>query len=266
MYDRLRQRVFQVLEDPTSAGIVSRTVQMFLIVIITLNVVAVILQTVESLGVPYKAWFSRFEVFSVIVFTIEYLLRLWVAPLGPRYAGAILGRIRYAITPLALVDLLAIVPFYLPRLIPLDLRFIRALRLMRLVRFMKIGRYSESVRTVGAVLWERKEQLAAALLVLAVLLILTSSLMFYVEHDAQPQAFSSIPASMWWAVSTLTTVGYGDIYPVTTLGRVLGSVIAVLGIGLFALPAGILGSGFVERLGGQRKAPRKCPHCGKEIE
>jgi voltage-gated potassium channel len=190
---------------------------------------------------------------------------LWVAPLGPRYAGAVLGRVRYAVTPLALVDLCAIVPFYLPMLIPLDLRFVRALRLMRLVRFMKIGRYSESMRTVAAVLWERKEQLAAALLVLAVLLILSSSLMFYIERDAQPEAFSSIPAAMWWAVATLTTVGYGDIYPVTTWGRVLGSVIAVLGIGLFALPAGILGSGFVERLGKQ-KAQRKCPHCGKEID
>jgi voltage-gated potassium channel len=265
MYDRLRQGVFRVLEDSASAGVVSRIVQAFLILLITLNVVAVILQTVQSMEAGYKALFAGFEEFSVIVFTVEYLLRLWVAPLGPRYAGAVVGRIRYAVTPLSLVDLCAIVPFYLPMLIPLDLRFVRALRLFRLVRFMKIGRYSESMRTVASVLWEKKEQLAAALLVLAVLLILASSLMFYVEHDAQPQAFSSIPAAMWWAVATLTTVGYGDIYPMTTLGRVLGSVIAVLGIGLFALPAGILGSGFVERLG-QRKAPRKCPHCGKEIE
>jgi voltage-gated potassium channel len=205
-----------------------------------------------------------FEVLSVIVFTVEYLLRLWVAPLAPRFQGAVWGRVRYALTPLALVDLWAVLPFYLPMLIPLDLRFIRALRVLRLIRVMKIGRYSESIQTLGAVLREQKEQLLAALLILLVLIVISSSLIYFVERDAQPEAFSSIPAAMWWSVATLTTVGYGDIYPVTPVGKVLASVIAVLGIGLFALPAGILGSGFVEKYR-EKRQPLTCPHCGKNL-
>jgi len=263
MLERLRHRIFQVLEEPASGDYVGRFVQGFLITIICVNVGAMMLSTVEGVAKAYAPWFRAIEIFSVIVFSVEYILRLWVITQRPRFCRPILGRLRYCVTPLALVDLAAVLPFYLPMLLPVNLLFIRVLRLMRLVRLLKIGRYSESLQTLGWVLRERKGELVAALMILLVLLVVTSSLMYQVEHETQPQVFSSVFAAMWWSVSTLTTVGYGDAYPITPLGKVLGGAIAIMGIGLFALPAGILGSGFIERLN-QKKRRRLCPHCGKD--
>ena len=150
------------------------------------------------------------------------------------------------LTPLAIIDLLAILPFYLPMIIPLDLRFIRAVRLFRLFRLFKMGRYSKAVFILKKVLKEKKEELVLIIFVIFLLLIIFSSLMYFIEKEAQPEAFSNIPEAMWWGIITLTTVGYGDVYPITPLGKILGALIAFLGIGMFALPAGILGSGLVE--------------------
>jgi len=265
MLERLRHRVFQVLEEPASSDYVGRFVQGFLITIICVNVAAMMLSTVAGVAEAYAPWFWAIEVFSVIVFSAEYVLRLWVITRRPRFQRPVLGRLRYGVTPLALVDLAAVLPFYLPMLLPMNLLFIRVLRLMRLVRLLKIGRYSESLQTLGWVLRERKGELVAALMILLVLLVVTSSLMYQVEHEKQPEVFSNVFAAMWWSVATLTTVGYGDAYPITPLGKVLGGAIAILGIGLFALPAGILGSGFVERMN-RKKGQRLCPHCGRNLD
>jgi voltage-gated potassium channel len=134
---------------------------------------------------------------------------------------------------------------------------------MRIVRVAKLGRYSESLQTLGRVFAAKKEQLVSTLFILLMLLVVSSCLMYYVEQAAQPDRFSSIPAAMWWSVTTLTTVGYGDVCPVTITGKLVASVIAILGIGMFALPTAILGSGFLEEIA--PKKPAKCPHCGKEI-
>lgn len=158
----------------------------------------------------------------------------------------------------------SILPLYLP-FTGLDLRFLRVVRMMRVFRLAKVGRYSESIRMLKTVAAARKEQLLCTLVLLVVLLVMAASMMYFAENPAQPETFSSIPAAMWWAVATLTTVGYGDVYPVTVLGKVMASVIAVLGVGMFALPTGILGAGFVEKLDRRRK-PTKCPHCGETIE
>ncbi|MBU4556466.1 MAG: ion transporter [Actinobacteria bacterium] len=236
---------------------------MSLAVLIVLNVVAVVLESVDSIGVPLTAFFSAFEIFSVAVFTIEYVLKLWACTADTRYAGPVFGRLKYALTPMVLIDLAAFAPFYM-WFLPLDLRFLRVMRLFRLLRVLKLGRYSKSLTLVVRVLKRKSSDLAVAVIVLLVMLVLASSAMFYVEHDAQPDAFSSIPAAMWWGVATFTTVGYGDIYPVTPLGKILGSFIAVLGIGIFALPAGILASGFSEETAGQGSTI--CPHCGEALE
>jgi voltage-gated potassium channel len=161
---------------------------------------------------------------------------------------------------------MAILPFYLPMIITLDLRFIRAVRLFRLVRIFKMGRYSESLRLLENVFKEKKEALLITIFMVFILLVIASSLMYFVENEAQPEVFSSILKAMWWGVATLTTVGYGDIYPVTLIGKILGGAIAILGIGMFALPAGILGSGFVEQIQRTRSKSRVCPHCGKDID
>ncbi len=227
---------------------------------------AVILETVQSLYREYAFAFTTFEAASVGVFTVEYILRLWSCTTEERFRRPVAGRLRFAATPLAVVDLLAILPFYLPMFLPLDLRFIRAIRLFRLFRLFKLGRYSESLRLLGVVLRARKEELLMTVFTLSILLIVSSSLMYFVENEAQPQVFSSIPEAMWWGIVTLTTVGYGDVYPVTPLGKFLGAVIALLGIGMFALPAGILGSGFIEEIQRKRERRRICPYCGREIE
>ena len=163
-------------------------------------------------------------------------------------------------------DLIAILPFYLPMIMLIDLRFVRVLRLFRLLRVFKLGRYSESLRTLANVLKRKKEELFITIFVVMILLIIASSLMYFIENEAQPEIFSSIPSAMWWGVATLTTVGYGDAYPVTPVGKLLGAVIALLGIGMFALPTGILGSGFVEEMQRKREKRKICPNCGKEIE
>ena len=172
------------------------------------------------------------------------------------------------VTPLALIDLMAVLPFYLPFVFP-DLRFMRALRLFRLFRVLKLARYSTSLQTFVDVLRLKKEELLLMLFAIMILLVVSSSLMYDVEHEAQPDDFSSIPAAMWWGIVTLATVGYGDIYPVTPWGKFIGSMVVILGIGLFALPTGVLASGFAEVLA-KRKEEQKmagmvCPHCGRHI-
>jgi voltage-gated potassium channel len=263
---RIKRQIRNILEDTPEAGAPARVVSLVFMVVILLNVLAVILETVPALSLRYARGFQLFEIFSVALFTIEYVLRLWACTLDPRFSHPVTGRLRYAVHPLALIDLIVILPFWLPMIVPVDLRALRALRLLRLFSVFKMGRYSESLQTLGRVFVAKKEELTVTMFMILMVLVMISSVMYFVEHDSQPNVFSSIPASMWWAVVTLTTVGYGDIYPVTSLGKVLGSVIAVLGIGMFALPAGILGSGFVDELHKKRRPSRDCPHCGKTLE
>ena len=266
MVKKLKRRTFEILELAQRGDAASRVFDLFIMALISLNVIAVILGTVEPLGTRYSRVFSTFELASVVVFTVEYLLRLWTCVLNERFRSPLTGRVRYALSPLALIDLFAILPFYLPMLIPIDLRFLRALRLFRLLRLLKLGRYSDSLRTLAAVLRAKKEELAITAFVVLILLIIASSLMYFAEMEAQPEVFSSIPAAMWWGVATLTTVGYGDICPVTAVGKFFGAFIAILGIGMVALPAGILASGFAEEIQRRRAKRRICPHCGKQIE
>lgn len=239
-------------EDPNS---LSRYFDVFIVSLILLNVLAVILETVQSLYNQYKLVFIYFEYFSVGIFTIEYIIRVWACTVIEKYKHPVIGRLKYMISAEAIIDLLAILPFYLPRILALDARFLRILRLFRLLRVFKLGRYSYAFQSIVNVIKKRKEELLTSLAFLIVILILASSLMYYIEHEAQPEAFTSIPATMWWAVATLTTVGYGDIFPITPLGKLLGAFIAILGVGVFALPAGIIATGFESEI--SKKEQRK---------
>ena len=266
MNSRIKGRIYSILETAPDDDRASRIFDVFIMTLISLNVLAVILETVDSLSSQYGDIFNTFEIFSVSVFTIEYLLRLWTCTTDSRYKSPFGGRLRYAATPMAVIDLLAILPFYLPMVIPLDLRFIRALRLFRLFRLFKMARYSNSMRLLVNVIRKRKEELIITVFVVFILLIIASTLMYFVENESQPETFSSIPAAMWWGIVTLTTVGYGDVYPITAAGRLLGAVIAILGIGMFALPAAILGSGFVDEIQRGHRKLMICPHCGKPVD
>lgn len=259
----MKQYVYNLLYGTSKAG---KAISFFLIILIVSNVIAIVLESEQEIGMAYGAFFEALELFSVIIFSVEYVLRIWVANENPAYRKPFTGNLRYALQPLAIIDLLAILPFYLPFL-GVDLRLIRVLRVLRIFRIFKIVRYVQALALITTVLKERREELAVSTILMFFMLLITSTLMYYVENNAQPEHFSSIPRTMWWGIATLTTVGYGDMYPITGLGKFLGGLIAIIGVGLFALPAGLLASGFSEELSKHnRKKPCICPHCGKEID
>ena len=262
-----RRRVYLTLEPTEKGGIAERILEIFIIVTILLNILAIILESVKEIDQKYDPYFRDFEVFSLIFFTVEYIGRIYSIVEKPEYKDPIKGRLQYAFTPLALVDLFSFLPFYLTFL-PIDLRFLRIFRLMALFRMFKVARYLSALKIFRRVLVERKEQLVLSFLFILFILVIISFIMFYVEHAAQPDKFSSIPATMWWGIATLTTVGYGDLVPITDLGKFLGGIFAIAGVALLALPAGILSSGFFELLHVDRDEGvkgKKCPHCGKDI-
>lgn len=259
----MKKRLFEILDVPKPGDKVSQFADFFLVTLIIANIIALVLQSMESVRHTAAVFFWWFEVVSVAIFTIEYVLRVWTITEREEFRDPVHGRLKYMATPLAIFDLLAVLPFYLPFL-NLDLRVLRAVRLFRLIRILKLGRYSSALKMFGRVIMSRKEELLTIFSVLAVVLLMSSSLMYFCEHDTQPEVFSSIPAAMWWAIVTMTTVGYGDIYPVTIAGKILGGLIAITGIGMFALPTGILGAAFIEEARSRNK--KVCPHCGKEIE
>ncbi len=239
-----KRRIFETLEKGQEEDVLSKRFDIFIMTMILLNVVAVVLETVDAIYEDFPLYFNYFEYFSVFVFTIEYIGRIWTCTYLKKYGHPVWGRIRFIFSFMAMIDLLAIVPFYLPLLFFIDGRFLRILRLFRIIRIFKMRRYSTAFNMIIRVITRRREELVVTLTIIFVVLILASSLMYYVEHEAQPEVFKSIPETMWWGVATLTTVGYGDVYPITGLGKVLGGFIALLGIGIFALPTGIIASGF----------------------
>ncbi len=265
MYNQIKRKVYLLL-DPKDGGTKwDRVINTLIVTLIIVNTAAVILETVDSINLEYKDLLRTFEIFSVTIFSIEYLLRLWSITASEAYKGRFAGRLKYMISTAAIIDILAIIPFYLPLLISFDLRFIRILRLIRFFRFFKIGRYLNASRVMSNVFKEKKEELFLSFIITLFLIIIASSVMYYAEHDAQPEKFSSIPETMWWSVATLTTVGYGDTYPITALGKFLTACISILGIGMFALPAGILASGFSDEFKKVKPHKNVCPHCGKEL-
>ncbi len=260
----LKQRIYEIIEIPRGKDGFSKTVNIFIILLILLNVIAVILESYNNLATHYHIFFYYFEIVSVTIFSIEYLLRVYSCTSESKYQGVISGRLKYAIKPMLLIDLFAILPFFIPLFLGIDLRILRTIRVFRIIRILKLSRYFESMRALAFVFKTKSTQIGMTLLGVMVLLIMSSSIMYFLEKDIQPDAFPNIPTAMWWGVATLTTVGYGDVFPVTALGKIFGAIISILGIGLFALPAGILGSGFIEYLQNKTQV-NKCPHCGKDI-
>ena len=263
---QMRRRIHEILEHTSPNDRSADFFGYFIISLITLNVAALVLGTVGTIYESAPWAFQTIEVFSVVVFTGEYGLRIWACTENSRYGKATLGRFRFAASPIMVLDLLAILPFYALAVFGLhglDLRVLRAVRL--LVRLVRMGRYSTGLSTLARVIGQKRSELGTVIVVLGVLLLMTSTMVYFAEHEAQPLEFPDIPHAMWWSVITLTTIGYGDVYPITTLGRVLAGMTAILGIGLFALPAGILGSGFVDELRKRPEASQVCPHCGKGI-
>jgi voltage-gated potassium channel len=249
----LRRRVYQILEPSHTHDNVSRIFDWLLILLIILNTVALMASTVAEIHQQWHRQLWVFEVFSVTIFTIEYLSRIWSCVEAPQnlvfrkppYTSAVQQRIRYIFTPMAMIDLLAILPFFFGIFITVDLR---VLRLFRLTRMIKLGRYSKSVALLSLVIRNEARVLIAAVSVLLIVMVIAATAMYYIEQAYQPEAFASIPAALWWAINTLTTVGYGDVTPITPLGKLFSGIITILGVGIFALPAGILASSLSEQI------------------
>ncbi len=255
----MKQRLWHIVDQAPPGSPVERASRMFdwmIIGLILLNAVAFIVSTVESIGTAYAGLFNTIEAVSVTVFVLEYAARLALCTQHPGFRRPVTGRLRYALRPMMIIDLLAILPALLP-FVGVDLRTLRLLRLMRLARIVKLGRYSTAIQSIGRVFVSRREELAVTVGLMLVLIVIAASAMYFAENEAQPQHFSSVPASFWWAVATLTTVGYGDVYPITALGKVIGGIIALLGVGLVAMPTGILAAGFSEEMHRARAERRK---------
>ena len=242
---RLRRRVYSVLEGDSGADALSRLVHLGIIGLILVSVVTVILESVPSLDRRFGTLFLLVEIVAGLIFTAEYTLRLWSAVEHAPLRGLSPWRARwlFAREPSMIIDLVAIIPFFLAFIAPDDFR---VLLIFRLIRFFKLARYSPGMRSLMEAVVQERRALLACLVILLGLVIVTAAAMHMVEHTAQPDKFGSIPESMWWAIITLTTVGYGDVYPITPLGKVVASITALFGLVMLALPVGIIATSFSE--------------------
>ena len=270
MYHRIKAKVFEVIQPAEDGKLASRIFDCFIMLLIAISIISIFIITFD---LPPKVTFmlEKFEKISVIIFTIEYLLRIWTSDLLFPEEKRLSALRKYVLSGMAIIDLLAILPFYLPLLFPVKLLGLRALRLVRILRVFKLNRYSDSLSSIAAVFKSKAMDIVTSFFVVLLLLVIASLLIYYAEHDAQPDKFQNAFSGLWWAVATLTTVGYGDIYPVTVIGRIIGALIAILGIGMVAIPTGIISSGFMEHLQGKKEKEEKdeityCPHCGKKLK
>jgi voltage-gated potassium channel len=240
----LRRRVYELL-DPSIQTFWDRVVHNALIGLVLVNVGAVVLESVPRIEARYAKAFEAIEVVSLVVFTVEYLLRLWTAvediPLSDR--SPLAARLAWARSPAALVDLVAILPFYL---LLFDQADLRVFALLRLLRFFKLARYSSGLTSLIEAIYAERHALVASLLILGGLVLTMATLMHLAEGSVQPDRYGTIPDAMWWAVITLTTVGYGDVVPITPLGKVIAGLTAIMGFALLALPIGIIATSFSE--------------------
>lgn len=244
----IRKRLWQILEKSNEKDKASVYTDIFLITLIILNIVAVVLETVDSIYNVYKLYFIIFERVSTFIFLIEYIMRVWVSieqNSSKKKLSKVVVRLKYMTTWPAIIDLLAVLSGLLPMIFEIDLRILRALRMLRLLKF---SRYFKVMNLLLGVLKEERQSFLAAMFLLTIAMLIASTGIYIFEKDAQPDKFGSIPEAMWWAVATLTTVGYGDVTPITAMGKIFGALITIIGIGTVALPSGILASGFSDQL------------------
>jgi len=244
---KIKKRVHDILDLSVGDDRPSLAFDIFMIVLIVTNVIAIILESEPSLHDVYHKFFLDFEIISVAIFTVEYIMRVWccTADIAHGYEHPFYGRIKYILSPLAIIDFLAFAPFYIGAFVVVDLRI---LRIFRLLRLLKLTRYSPALNIIWAVIVTQRRALTAALLIMGTTLIFSASIVYVCEHKVQPETFGSIPKAMWWSIATLTTVGYGDAIPMTPIGRVFGAITMILGIGMLALPTGVIATGFATEI------------------
>jgi voltage-gated potassium channel len=263
MYRTIQKKTHILLHPELGHSKWDKVVNAVIITLIILNVIAVMLETVPEIYQPFQKEFGYFDIFSITFFSIEYILRVWSATVETRYQHPFKGRLKYMFTVGAMIDLLAILPSFLHSFIGLDLRVLRILRLARFLRLFRLTSYMKSTKMVVDVFRLRMNELVLSMILAIFLIIISSSIMYFAEHNEQPEDFRSIPHTIYWSVITLTTTGYGDITPKTSLGRFMTGVLVLIGVGIFALPAGIITAGFLEEFRKAKSARIRCPHCGE---
>ncbi len=240
----IKRRTFEIISKAENGDRLSAVFDWSIMILIALSILTIILDSFQRIHESCQGLFQAFEILTVIVFTIEYILRIWTADL--LYPEAKHPRLKYCFSFIAIVDLLAILPFYLP-FISADLRFLRMLRLFRLfrlLRVLKLGRYFDALRVIVKVIRTSGPQLIMSVVICFFVMLFSAIIMYEVENPVQPEQFSNVLSSLWWAICTLTTVGYGDVYPITAVGRFFASIISLVGIGIIAIPTGIIAAGF----------------------
>jgi voltage-gated potassium channel len=262
----IKHKTYNLIEKGANGSRINLTFDFAIMTLILLNVMALILESFSEYNKSFQSFLRIFEIVSVVIFSLEYLLRIYVSDLTHPSNSRMKSALKFIFSAYGLIDLLAIIPFYLPFLMAVDFRFLRILRFLRFLRILKINRYNKSLSLIGSVVREKKPELIVSVFITFLILMIASFLMYYIEGPVQPDKFPNIIASFWWAIATLTTVGYGDVYPITVFGKIVSGFIAVLGIGLVALPTGLISAGFVEKIAKSKRQSKSCPHCGKEID
>lgn len=267
-YTKFKNKVYKIISVDEDGYIPSRIFDSVIMIIIIISVISVILSTFDNIPGFITTCLNKFEYVSITAFSFEYIARIWTANLLYPDKGPIMSRLKYIFSFMAIIDFISILPFYLPFITKIDLRSLRALRLVRMFRVFKLGRYIAALNTIALVFKKKKEQLISSMAVVIVLMVISSILIYFFEHEAQPEIFQNAFSGLWWSIATLTTVGYGDIYPVTMMGKILSSFIAILGIGIVAVPTGIISAGFSDDLENddEKDIVEYCPYCGKKIK
>lgn len=275
MYKKIKLRTYEILEVARPNDVASRVVDIFLMSLILINVSLIIADTFELPVLAVKIG-NTIEIVSVVIFSVEYLLRIWSADLKYPNLPPVLARLRFMVTFTAIVDLVSLLPSYIS-VISANFMVLRMLRVLRLLRAFKLNRYTHALRDIADVFKKKASQLISSMLVVAFLMLISAVLMYDAEHEAQPEVFENAFSGLWWAIVTVTTVGYGDVHPITVIGRVMGSIIAILGIALIAVPTGIITAGFSEQIthkNAEKEAAEKasddeksyCPYCGHKLD
>ena len=243
----LRAKVYQLLESDFHQSYLAKSINIMLILLIVSNVIAAIFESEPKYHDLYQQEFALFELISLSIFCFEYLLRVWCNAESPNYKGLsnTKARIKYCLSPIALIDLIAILPFIIALFFSIDLR---SLRLLRVLRLLKLNHYFKGFNIFTSVIIKELKSMTAAMIVMMFLIVIAASLMHAIEGKIQPEVFGSILRSHWWSVVTMTTVGYGDVVPVTPSGKVVATFIMLIGVGLVALPAAMLAARFGEEL------------------
>jgi voltage-gated potassium channel Kch len=248
-----RQRIHALVFPSAYGGTMQTIFDTFIGVWVIISVLAVVLESVHSISYAINVEFAILDALAVAIFSVEYCMRIYASVEEPGFKNAIAGRFKQASTPATVIDLLAIMPFFLEVVLShvFDLRF---LRVFRLARLLKLTRHSDATAILGKVLVREWPVMSASAFIMLLLVVLTASLGYLFEHEAQPDKFENIPTAFYWAVITLASVGYGDISPVTPIGRAMTIVLALIGIGIFAIPAALLSSAFSDQLVKERDA------------